>query len=371
MRLFPKTAMLHMGLVLSFYFIDAPVMAQSPSTASVPAQAVPETVEVRLSRSAPPVELRGRLEAAERIILFPQVQARLLPEAVLFEEGKRYRKGELMFRLDDEQARLQLYASRSGFQRLLASLMPDIRLDYPDALPAVEAWTDRISAEAALPDIPDFENAQLRRFLSAKGVFEQFYAIRSAEARLTHFEIRAPFDGIVAEALVEPGQLVSPQTRLGTLIKPGEFTLTAALSPHRAAGLEPGMEVEMQDQRGNAAGTARLMRINPRVNAATQQVELYFSLSGESLREGQLLTGHFVPEAENGGGLAEIPRSALLRNSQVYLLEGDRIRQLAVEVVNLGYDTVWVRGLEEGDQLLREADIGHPLGGRIIKNGEN
>lgn len=371
MSLFFKTAVLVIGIISGGWLHGSPVMAQSPTPDSGQTSSAPETFEVRLTRSAPPVELRGRLEAAERIILFPEVQARLVPQSKGFEEGVSFNKGEIMFRLDDEQARLQLYASRSGFQRLLSSLMPDIRLDYPDALPAVEAWTDRISAEAALPDMPDFEDAQLRRFLSARGVYEQFYSIRSAEARLTYFEIRAPFDGVVAEVRVEPGQQVGPQTRLGTLIKPGYFTLTAALPQHQAAGLEPGMELSMQDPRGNEAGEARLERINPRVNAATQQIELYFSLRGETLREGQLLTGQFVPEPEDGTGLAEIPRSALLRNNQVYVLEGDRVRQVAVEIADLSYDTVWVRGLQDGDQLLREADIGHPMGGRIIKNGEN
>ena len=97
------------------------------------------------------VEIQGRVRAGQRLEIFPEVQGKIAPGQKAFREGIEFRKGETILQLDDEEARFQLYASRSGFQTLVASLLPDIKLDYPDRLTQFEQWFEACRSDRHLP----------------------------------------------------------------------------------------------------------------------------------------------------------------------------------------------------------------------------
>lgn len=308
------------------------------------------------------IEIRGRVRAENRLEIFPEVQGKILSSGKPFREGIQFQQGEPVLRLDDEEARLQLYASRSGYQTLIASLMPDIKLDYPNEMEIFEEWFTSLHPERVLPEIPGFKNTRMKRFLTSRGVYDKFYQIRSAENRLEKFTVRAPFTGTISSSKAEPGQFVSPQVHLGTLVDPDSYILTATIQQSQLEYINSGDTIEVSNQNRRRSWTATIVRINPSLSPQTQTVEIYLKLAGNGIREGQLLEG--IVEADDPQPVAEIPKSALLRNGYVYALRDGTVQQVPVRVVDIGHTTIRVTGLNDGEEIARDA--AKALSGQII-----
>jgi membrane fusion protein, multidrug efflux system len=323
----------------------------------------PEIITVQTSHQKNQIEIQGRVRADNRLELFPEVQAKVLPGKKPFREGIAFEKGEPILQLDEEEVRLQLYASRSQFQTLTASLLPDIRLDYPDLLNRYEQWYDSLHPKRTLPEIPDFDQRRMERFLTSRGVYNSYYQIKSAENRLEKFTIRAPFSGILSVAKAEPGQSVGPQVHLGTLVDPESYQLTATVRQSQIRFVGIGDIVELTDNHMSGSWTATVTRLNPSVEVRSQTVEIYLEVGGNGIREGMYLEG--LLESRDPVEIAEIPKSALLRNGFVYAVVDGVTRQVPVQVTDVGHDNVWVTGLENGDRIIRVAGIA--MTGQIIR----
>lgn len=351
------------GRLILMQFSDTEEEHKAQAEQVIAASHLPEIITVQTSRQNNQIEIQGRVQAENRLELFPEVQAKVLTGKKPFREGVAFKKGEAILQFDDEEARLKLYASRSQFQTLAASLLPDIRLDYPDLLDRYEQWYDSLHPERTLPEIPDFEHQRMERFLTSRGVYNSFYQIKSAENLLEKFTIRAPFSGILSVAKAEPGQSVVPQVHLGTFVDPESYQLTATVRQSQIRFVEIGGIVELTDNHLSGSWTASVARINPSVNERSQTVEIYLDIDGYGIREGMYLEG--LLETRDPVEIAEIPKSALLRNGFVYAVMDGVTRQVPVQVTDVGHETVWVTGLENGDRIIRDAGI--TMTGQIIR----
>ncbi len=67
----------------------------------------------------------------------------------------------------------------------------------------------------------------------------------------------------------------------------------------------------------------------------------------------------------DGIDLAMIPKSALLRTGNVYAIRDEVIREVAVDVAEIEKEWIWVSGLNEGDEIVEDAN--RALSGLIIQ----
>lgn len=309
------------------------------------------------------IEIQGRIRAENRLEIFPEVQGKMVTSDKLFREGIEFNRGETILQLDDQEARLQLFSSRSGYQSLVATLLPDITLDYPDRLEQYERWFESMDPEETLPEFPDFDHSQMERFLTSRGVYDRYYQIKSAENRLEKFTIKAPFSGVLSAAGAEPGQTVGPQSHIGTLIDTNHYFLTATVRQSLQNSIRAGNRVELTDRSGSHVWNAVVSRINPAVNSRTQSVEFYLDVEGNGIQEGMYLKG--VLQLEETENVSKIPKSALLRSGAVYAVHEGVIQQHPVQVVDIEHSEVWVSGLNNGERIVRDA--GKAMSGRIIE----
>lgn len=314
----------------------------------------PEMFEVETVHKAISVDISGRIRAQNRQELFPEVAGRVIFSDKPFDEGVYFNKGDTLVALDSEELRLQLQSSRSGFQTLVASLLPDIRLDYPDYLEEFEHWFGTIDPEKPLPGIPEIDHTSLRQFVASEGLFEKYYQIKSSEHRREKFVIKAPFSGRVSGAMVEPGQNISPQQHIGTFVDTSRYILTSSVRHTNVEHFRVGQTVKVHDQFGDREWDATISRINPVVSPETQQVEVYLKVAGEELREGMFLEGTLV--ARDSLEAARIPKTALHRTGYVISLQGRALQTLPVEIHDVEREYVWVQGLRSGQRIIRNIE---------------
>ncbi len=329
-------------------------------------QQSPDVMEVVIMEISETIDISGRLRADNRLEIFPEAAGKVLYQDKAFREGVHFSEGEIMIRLDSKESELMLRSSRSGFQTLVASVLPDIRLDYPEFLEQFEAWFDDLDPEQPLPGPPDFDHRPLHRFLASKGVFDRYYQIKSSEQQLEKFAIRAPFSGVVAMAKIEPGQNTGPQQHIGTFVDPNRYILNASVRTSQRDQIIPGRTIALRNQQGEENWEGTIRRINPSIDPQTQQMTIYLEVEGSSLSEGMYLEGSL--ETDSKVSIARIPKTALHRGGHVYTLEDGEIRPYPVQIYDMEREDVLVSGLRDGQKII--LDYRHFMNNRISFHNE-
>ncbi|MBL7947058.1 MAG: HlyD family efflux transporter periplasmic adaptor subunit [Flavobacteriales bacterium] len=313
---------------------------------------------VRLS-----IPITGRLRATDRMLINAEVGGTLQRTGKTFREGYAFRQGEVLFRIDNSEVRAQLNAQQSAFLRTLVQLIPDLRIDLPEVSAKWEAYLKSVPVEGQLPTLPKLDSEQERNYLAGRSVLDQYYNIRAVYERLEKFTITAPFDGVVVNAAVEPGTIVTPGTRLGEFIAPGSLELETAIGAGELGLVKVGDTLRLTSTEGPGMWQGRIIRIGEVIDATTQSVRLFVGVQGKGLRDGQYLTGAI--EAGTLDHAVSVPRSALLESGALYTVKDSVLVVRSVDVLHQGVEQAAVRGLIDGEMVVIDRMSGAHEGMRV------
>ena len=310
------------------------------------------------------MEVTGTVSAKNRIELFAEVQGVMTSSSGSFKAGERYGKGSLLVSIDSDVYRAGLMAQKSTLQNLVTAALADIRLDFPGSYDRWSGFLNALDVNKPLPELPQHASEKEKMFITGRNIHTTYYNIRNMELTLEKYTLRAPFDGILTEALVTTGTLVRPGQKLGTFIQPTVFELEAPVSSSMIAYLKVGQQVNVAStNRKSAQWKGTISRINSIINTATQTVNVYIQLSGPGVDEGMYATASIAAtEAENA---FEIDRSVLFNKDQVYVAKDSILIQKTIEPVYFNEKTVIVRGLENGERVLAKMPPGAYPGMKI------
>lgn len=296
------------------------------------------------------IPVEGRLVAYDKIDLFSEVNGALLKSNHPFKEGAHYQKGDLILKIDDQEAQLSLRAQKSALLNALTQFMPDLKIDYPESFPNWKNYLDTYNLETPLPPFPDPVSNQEKLFIASRNVLNQYYSIKSMEARLDKYSIYAPFSGVITEALIHPGAIVRANQKLGVLMNTNVYELEATLPVRELKYIRVGNNVTVSSEDMDKEWTGTVKRINNLIDPATQTATLYIGLSGSDLREGMYLKGQVL-----SGMLEEafkLNRDLLVDQKYVFLLKDSVLERTPVVIERMEGNYALVKGLPEGALLL-------------------
>ena len=296
------------------------------------------------------VLVSGRVVARNTTTLNAEVQGKIRATSLRFKEGVPFKKGEVLIRIDATEFALNLESQRSSFLNTLTGMMPDLEADYPANYSAWLAYIKTYKAGNALAELPETRSDSERYFVTSRGVFTAFYAIKALEERLEKYTIYAPYDGIVTQSSVDLGGLVSPGQPLGQIISTANYELEAGVSMEVANGLKVGDALSFNSNQQGGTWTGRVVRIGGTVDSQTQNIPVFYSISGVGLRPGMYLEGRL--STRDFEDVFVIHNSVLGRDQSVLILDKDLIVRKAVEPLEYVQDSVLVRGLQNQDQLI-------------------
>lgn len=311
----------------------SPVPARSGPAGGPPPQRAPVPVEV-VAVESQVLERRlsavGSLLSDESVMLRPEIAGRL--QEINFQEGQEVKRGDLLFRLDDDVARAEWQQARAN-------------------LALAESKFKRS------------EQLQKQGFISQQARDEADNALRVeranvalAQARLNKTEIRAPFDGQLGLRNVSVGDVVSAGQDLVTLqaiqrLKV-DFRLPETFLPQVRVGqtLQIGIDA-LPDQRWSGEVTA----ISPLVDVSGRAVLLRARLENP---DGVLRPGMFarVNLLVASSPALVVPETALTpRDNRQYVLRvaDGVVQEVPVQTGQRQRGMVEVNGeLAAGDQVI-------------------
>jgi membrane fusion protein, multidrug efflux system len=293
--------------------------------------AVGAPVAVRTARAgggaAGVIDVPGTVESVESAAVASRIAAAVVDVRV--EIGDAVRKGALLVRLDDRDLRARQRAAEAGLR-------------------AAEAQLERLRGLATR------EAATPREVEAAEAVAAAAAAERDAAgAQTAYTELRAPFDGRVADRRVRPGDLAVPGQTLLTLQGRGTLRVVASVSRAVADGLEIGGPVLVARDDGTTI-EARLVVIAPAGDPGSQRVLVKADLPADAgLHEGAFAR---LRLAGGGDGQILVPREALVERGALtglFVVADGHARLRWISPGPVAGDAIEVRaGVAAGEEIV-------------------
>ena len=300
----------------------------------------------------------GRVSSFQEVALISEVQGQILKGSVNLKPGQRVSKGQLLFRIDDQETQLNLQSQKSQFQKSIADILADLQIDHADNFPAWQSYFEKLEIDKSLPALPEVKDLKEKTFLSTRGIFSSYYSILASEERLTKYKVYAPFSGSLSEVMLEPGSVANPGTRIATLQRTSQLELVIPVRSEDLEWISRGSTVEVESEDGLEKWNGKISRIGEQVNPSTQSVNVYISIgvnaenpiyNGQYLRA--ILPGDVVQKAMS------IPRRALHDQNKVYVVENDLLCPLEVTVHKINPTTAIISGLYVGAQVVSDPPL--------------
>lgn len=350
----------------------------------------PEFVEVTTGvseeREIPAfIQASGTIAADESSGVAPKIAGKIVNIAT--DIGRTIKKGDVIARIDDRDARLRLRSAelavrqaeaRLGFgpnQDFNESLIPEVRAaaaNYEQAsaeLRQAEANEKRYRELSESGDVSAMAYEQYRtirdtarsRANASKEALEAAknnakqnnQAIQSALAQVETAKqdledtiIRAPFSGFVSERRIAVGEFVTTATVIVTVVRTNPVRVQIRISEADITSIERGrsVSVEVEAFKGRRF-IGKITAVSPALDTASRAatVEAQIDNSDNSLKAGMFATVRINREGVNKG--IYVPKTAVLEDPttqsyKVFVIERGVARLKVVQI-----------GLEEGDSL--------------------
>jgi membrane fusion protein (multidrug efflux system) len=296
--------------------------------------------------------ISGTLEPDREAVLRAQVTGSVLQTYA--DQGQAVNAGTVLARIDASgiqdaynSARVGVVSARNAADVAAKDLARNEKLLSAGAIAERDIDQSRrasIAAQAALEDA----NSKLA----------------SAEKSYRSTTVTSPFNGIVSERPVSPGDVVQPGTALFTVVDPSSMRLEASVPAEQLASIRIGVPVNFTvSGYPGRQFVGRITRINPTADPTTRQVRIYVSIpnEGRALVGGLFANGRMSTATKLG---LVVPQSAVdVRGSIPSVI---RVRQGKAELVpvKIGLtdktsETIEVlSGIHPGDTLLMGAAMG-------------
>lgn len=354
-------------LVIAGAFFGARAIADSKEDRRPKPQKVIKTVFVdTVTNGTVPIVVpaNGNLVAKKRVELFAEVQGVFRPGSRLFKTGQEYRAGQTLIRIDASEYFASVQSAKSNLYNLITSIMPDLQLDYPEHFPKWQAYLASFDLEQSTPKLPEITSEKEKYFITGRGIFSSYYNVKNLEQRLSKYTISAPFGGILTEALVTEGTLVRAGQKLGEFIETGTYELEVAISKTYADFLKVGEQVKLTNLEKTQEFMGRVVRINGRVDQASQTITAFIEVSGDTLKEGQYLEANLNAKSEQDA--IEIDRSLLLDGDKVFVVRDTILDIIDVTPVYFSDKTVVLKNVPNGEMLVSRPVAGG-YAGMLVK----
>ena len=261
----------------------------------------------------------GRVMAGTMINISSEVQG-LLNSPISLKKGTSFKKGDLIFKIRDTDARLMLAARKSNYLSQWTSVLPDLATDHSEQYDKWYDFFNSITVDQPLSEFPKFTTSREKNFIISRKLLAEYLNIKSDEYRLTKYFQVAPFNGSIVEAFIDQGAIVNPGSPVIQIIRDDELEIEIPLAVKHMQKIKIGSPVTLIEDEVEFMG--KVVRIGNFINANTQSVPVYV----KPINKLPLYYGMYVKAKLELSALelvCKIPRTAIFGENKIYMVDMD------------------------------------------------
>lgn len=302
-----------------------------------------------------PLLREGRVVSSSEVMLVSEASGKIEQGDVALRKGTSFKKGQLLATIYKDEAELALKARKSGFLTAITTLLPDIKIDFPEHYEAFIQFFNQIDIDNELPELPDVNSETLKIFLASRNILSEFYAIKQDEKRLSRHSFYAPFSGTFTQVNFEVGAYVNTGGQIARMIRTDQLEIEVPVENGQSVWIKKGDKVKVYSRHQSGAHSGIVVRKSDFVEPATQSRSIFVRVVNSA--EPDLLAGEYK-EVEFPGQLIEqamvLPRNAVFNSNEVFTVVEGRLKKSNINILKWNEETLIFNGLEEGDIVVSE-----------------
>jgi len=310
---------------------------------------------VQYSDIVSPLQREGRVVSSSEVMLVSEASGKIEKGDVVLRKGTSFQEGQLLITIYKDEAELALKARKSQFLTTITTLLPDLKIDYPDSYDTFYQFFNKIEMDEELPALPEISNEKLKIFLASRGVLSEYYGIKQDEKRLSRHSLYAPFDGTFTQVNFEVGAFVNPGGQIARMIRTDQLEVEVPVESGQSKWIKAGDRVKVYSRDHEAVLPGVVVRKSEFVDFETQSRSIFVRVNNSG-DEG-LLTGEYK-EVEFPGQKIEqamvLPRNAVFNSNEVFVIVDGRLKKEAIEILKWNETDLVFKGLEEGINVVSE-----------------
>jgi multidrug efflux pump subunit AcrA (membrane-fusion protein) len=410
-QLLSLTALLTLVLLLAMACGGSKAnVRQEQANAAQPA-AVDVTTAPAIVRELPQYfEATGSLTGDEQTDIAPSMAGKVV--AIGVDMGSYVKRGQMIVRLDDVDAKLRVQQQQAQLDQMKASLrqaeekvgirpgqsfdlnkIPEVNnakvaLDLAEKnLRRSEKLIESGDISRSLYDQQKAQRDQLREvYEGALSLARQNYAaVMTARANLANAEsqlnlarrnlsyalVFSPIDGFVSERTADLGEYVSPTTKVATIVRTNPLRLRIDIPEQAIPAISVGQSVSVTTSAWpdkNFSG--RIARVSPNVTPAsrTLTVEAEVENSSGALKPGQFATVRILQSRAQPAVL--VPARAVRTEagvSRVFVIKDGHAQERVVQLGQTEGDLVQIKNGIAGDEQVATGNVEQLADGLAVR----
>ncbi|MEN8153690.1 MAG: efflux RND transporter periplasmic adaptor subunit [Acidobacteriota bacterium] len=310
----------------------------------------------------------GRVISLEQVNILSEVRGKIESGNIPLKKGQRFNKGDLLFRIYDKEAKLALKAKKSRFLNLIANLLADFKIDFPERFDRWRNFFDSISIGKDLPVLPDPKSKNEKIFLASRNILSEFYSIKVDEAILKKYIIKAPFSGSYMTVNMEVGGVANPGSPIAKVIRTDRMEIDVPIDSSGVKWITIGENVDIiKDAEKNIIIKGKVVRISPFIDQQTHSVSVYIGFRNNNSTP--VFSGDYLKVIFSGINIRngmKIARNAVFNNNEVFVVKDNKLLKKEINILKLNAKTIIFNGLDPGEKLVIEPLINARDGSPVV-----
>lgn len=336
------------------------------------------------------IKRRGIIKGDKEIYLSPKAEGRV--KKIYKEIGQRVYRGQLLATIDGREMELQSQVAQTGYnfadkavsktKKFFKSQIKQAEKAKKLAKEAYEMAKQGGNQESIAKAKANYEMAKkavdtaeagykLQKEM-AEGQRDVAYSQwQMAGAVAGNNYVRAPFSGVIAEVMVEEGDLVSPQRPMFLLVDDSQKEVEISVEGELLNNVKVGQDIKVITQKG-ITKTAKVKAVSPMIDTHSRKGTIKISLP----KDEEFVLGEYldvlIPQKLNqdiNSGIF-IPQKAVVQlyhDTFVFVMDNNHAKKIKVELGEILGDQVLVKSglnaeqakrvIVEGQQYLNDGDV--------------
>ncbi len=327
---------------------------EPPMRPAVEAKRFVKTETVAYSSIYTPVSEPGRLSSIAEVDIIAEASGKIQSGNVPLKKSSSFSKGDKLFVVYPDEAALALKARKSQYLNILANIIPDIRLDFPDRESDYMEFFSSISSDKPLPKFPEIMDEKLRIFLTTRNVLGEYYSIQKDELQLRRHTVYAPFDGTYTDVYLEVGAYTNTGGRVAHAIRTNDLELEVPLQIFDAKWVKIGDNVTARSETRDLEWTGKVIRKSEFLDDNSQRQSVFVRLNNTGPKN-TVLSGEYLSTVFPGHpveDVMEIPRNAVFNTNEVFVVVDGRLENRTINIIKTNERTLIFNGLEVGEIIV-------------------
>ena len=297
----------------------------------------------------------GHVVSSNEVTLVAEASGKIEKGNVSLRKGTSFKEGQLIAEIYKDEVELALKARKSRFLNTITTLLPDIKVDFPEQLEAYEVFFRAIDMDEELPQLPTIQHEKLKIFLASRNFLSEFYGIQQDEKRLSRHSLFAPFNGTFTQVNFEVGGYVNTGGQIAKMIRTDKLEVEVPIPNEQIKWIKIGDKVQVYSNNNNSVQPGVVIRKANYIDPNFQSRSIFVKIQNSTVNE--LLTGEYkkvVFPGQKINAAMEIPRSAVFNSNEVFVVIDGRLKKQVIDIVKTNETTLIFNGLKEGIKIVVE-----------------